>query len=363
MPAKQSSTQEESRVRNIEVLEADEVATPASPMKEARAGPKDGNETEYIRNLVREYCALPISERHSSKHAEEIERLTSYSLVPPAARQRNKTRNGVDLNWSGSPTARDLMPKRELLLTLGSLMELIEERKVQDTKKMEAHTQCRFQRSRSGKYRYFHIFTNGKISPATYEQRYLATLERSKAESQKHIQDWIKRVEGLSPPLIKLKTGTVIDSEPYHGMQENAEQCATTPTKDGIDQSPHSFGSVDIVTDSSVEPSSTLDTSDSSSVVVEKVGGYAQANDTDNTMELVDASSSSPTDSLLLETESQGDEDSPDLLLPLPSRDEASADPAIAAAEATLWAAIDAALETYSRQVIAIRKARMVNYG
>ena len=378
MPAKHSPTQAESRVQDIEMLEAAVVATPVLSAKEARAGPLDGNKTELIRSLVREYCALPISGRQSSKQAEEIERLTSYSLIPPAARQRKETRNnGVDLNWSGSPTTGYLMPKRELMLTLGALMELIEERKVLDTKKMEAQTQCRVHRSRSGKFRYFHIFTNGKVSPATYEQRYLAALERSKAESQKHIQDWIKRIEGRPcQPLwtgddtkvmnLKNNDSTVIDCEPYRGIQENDEHNTKTlpPTKDVAEHSPHSFGSVDIiVTDSSLEPSaSTLDKDkdDPLSAVVEKVGGYAQGNDTDSRMELVDASSSSPTDSLLQETELQGDDDDlTDLLLPLPSRDEASTDPAIAAAEATLWAAIDSALETYSRQVIAIRKTRM----
>ena len=52
------------------------------------------------------------------------------------------------------------------------------------------------------------------------------------------------------------------------------------------------------------------------------------------------------------------DDESSQLLLPLPSRQDTSDDPEIAAAEQRLWSEIDQALERYSRQIIAIRQAR-----
>jgi hypothetical protein len=45
-------------------------------------------------------------------------------------------------------------------------------------------------------------------------------------------------------------------------------------------------------------------------------------------------------------------------LLPLPSRDELSSDPEIAAAETKLWHSIDAALAIYSKEVMKIRGSR-----
>jgi hypothetical protein len=417
MPAIQSLEQQQGRLHNNVGIEAAAVATHASFADECTTNPTEGNETEYIRSLVREYCALSPSERVLSKQAEEIERLTSYSLVPPAAKQHRA--RSVDLNWSGSPTEAPKahvaqMPKRELLLKLGALVELIDERKVQDQQHMEAHTECRFQRSRSGKYRYFHTLTNDKVSPAMYEERYLAVLRQTKSKSQEHIQDWIQSLEDSSRSVGEhvMKTGTVVDCELPCGVEEKDEQSlkASPPAKSQVEQSVLSFGSVDRTTDCSSEP---LDTSDSSNVVLEQFfandmelvdvssssltdslletetrapendnqqglplashhqdseptssletgdssnlpmeQGSTQAND----MELVDASSSSPTDSLLGMHASERDNQKE--LLPLPDRDEASGDPAIAAAEATLWAAIDAALETYSRQMIRIREAR-----
>jgi hypothetical protein len=71
---------------------------------------------------------------------------------------------------------------------------------------------------------------------------------------------------------------------------------------------------------------------------------------------------SSPEDTLLPdddeEMEDAPSESTSELLLPLPSRDETSSDPAIAAAEERLWRAIDEALATYSREVLALRSGR-----
>jgi hypothetical protein len=414
MPAIESVEQQQGGLHSSIGMEAAAVVTNGDA---SRTDPNDGNETDYIRSLVREYCALSPYERLLSKQAEEIERLTCYSLVPPAAKQFIGT--SVDLNWSGSPTdgprSQVVMPDRELLLKLGDLVQLIDERKVQDQQHAEAHTKCHFQRSRSGKYRYFHTLTNDKISPGLYEERYLAMLEVAKSKSQEHIQDWIKSIEGSSyqsvgEQVMNWKAGSVVDCDAYCGVEENEEQCseASPNTKHILEQSPHLFGLVDRtrgLNSEDSEPTSGLDTIDSSIVLVEQV--YAQANDMKlvdgsssspkdvllktkthapndddnqeprmsstldtsdssdvfvleqasthaNDMELVDASSSSPTDSLLHEQDHNDRQE----VLPFPNREEGSDDPDIAAAEATLWAAIDVALETYALQVIRIREAR-----
>lgn len=370
-----------------------------STVPDERAQNTSAMEAERIRTLVRDYCSLPLSDRSMSKQAEEIEQLTGYALVPPSTKRiKAKRKSGADLNWSGSPHDDDssnqvlvtstitqddsAMAKRELLLKLGAMVEIMEQRKVQDAKEMEDSTGCRFQRSRSGKYRYYQISTNRKVSPADYEELYLASVNQSKAVMSKRIQEWLRQSENCSD----------MSEEEIHeqcvqlsALVESAQQ--PIPKEFGSEESASPFkASVNTATSDSDMEESPLseeeensedlrkDSSTSPPLIVVNQTDYARAlggndveqkeadtstepvGDTDASLNFDSQVSPSSSDSNS-SAEANG-ESSSELLLPLPCRDEASDDPEIAALEEQLWSDIDAALERYSRQVIALREAR-----
>jgi len=359
---------------------------------------KAGTEVDHLRSLVREYCSLPLAERNASTQAEEIEHMTGYALIPPSVkRQIAKQKSGVNLNWSGSPHDNDdndaeemmvtkhndsVMAKRVLLLKLGAMVDLMEKRKVEDTKHMEMNTECRYQRSRSGKFRYYHLFTNQKISPAEYEELYLATVKHSKAEMSKRIQDWLRENEGMDTDSTMTENEIHKQCLKLSALVESAQQVergldVASPTKDACQRLKTTKTEVGpSASESDMEESpcesecvASPGKSDSPPrVVVEQVQDHAQALDADtSSMEECDTSVSSLEDTSLdaenVASPSSSDSnhaanESAELVLPFPSRDEASEDPAIAAAEQRLWLEIDEALERYSRQVIAIREAR-----
>ena len=358
--------------------------------KSTSTSEKPCTETEIIRNLVREYCSLPLEDRNNSNQAKEIERMTGYSLVPSAAKQQQsqQKRSGVDLNWSGSPRdARpedmvtkqneSVMAKRELLLKLGAMVDLMDKRKAEDTKEMEASTGCRSQRSRSGKYRYYHLFSNRKISPTEYGELYLATLKQSKVEISRRIQDWLQEsnmsVEEIDEQCVKISALVEAVQQPFgNGEDQGSDVSAQDSTLTIMNPRKIEDGRAGSESDMDESPSSDSGFASSTNnvyspprVAVKQARDGVQSSDDSESMEEGGKSILSLGDtSLEVETsETPKDAESTNgaselLELLLPSRDETSDDPEIAAAEERLWLEIDAALERYSRQVIAIHEAR-----
>jgi hypothetical protein len=259
--------------------------------------------------------------------------------------------------------------KRELLLKLGEMVDIMDKRKTQDTTFLEEITKCRVERSRNGKYRYFHIVTHRKVRPSEYEQLYLSAIQQTRAEMSMRIQEWLrqdkhqmseqeeeercKKLSVLIQNAQQQQSNEFLVKEQERSVQVALDDRAAFESD--MEESPASESSESMDSDTKMD-SSVLVTVEQATDEMEDTSCMEEGDTSILSLEEdvpIQDDPKAVSDSILNDTD-----ESSELLLPFPSRQDTSDDPEIAAAEKRLWCEIDQALERYSRQVIAIRQAR-----
>jgi hypothetical protein len=106
-----------------------------------------------------------------------------------------------------------------ILQKIAPIIEFMDKRRVEETQFWEDKTQCRVEKSRSGKYRYYSvgsIATNNnssKVSPQEYKNRYLAVLEGTAEERFEKAEEWKAR-----------STSSVADTKGQRRQQQQHQQ-------------------------------------------------------------------------------------------------------------------------------------------
>jgi hypothetical protein len=268
----------------------------------------------------------------------------------------------------------------------------MDKRKVEETAFWEQETQCRVEKSRSGRYRYRLIATNTKVGTQEYEKRYMAVLERYKAQRLEKANTWKAR---LRPTNEKEECKPAVSKSPSHSNGMSMEEHDGTDPSSETHELHWNLDSVLYMAQQEEESISPLpidspedDTMElcdlSVSLDMGEATGFSFDHDpstekSEDTFEKVETKETdeSPEASVKLdkktsekvetmETKQQEDvkihaeqsspADGP--LLPFPDRDEESMDPDIARAERKLWNGIDAVLQEYSREVMLIMRAK-----
>ncbi len=272
----------------------------------------------HIGQLIREIMSLAPSSRSTCEQAASLEKMTGYPLIPPS--QRLDPTLSVDLNWSSSPSHPrrdsqhlDSRRRQHFMTHVAPNMQKLENMKTQEEKDVQVRTNTRVQKVKF-KYHYFDITTGRRIASEQYKQRYMAMLDENLALEDSKAHVWLANLpssESLAGDELKLdrdESSSPIVPNP-RPMEEDMELCF---------QDEHSCDLKQNKSSEYVEP------------FAEEI--YIEPK--------ICAVVSSP------------------LILPLPEIDKESSDPDIARAERRLWAAMDAALETYSAEVLAIMASK-----
>jgi hypothetical protein len=327
---------------------------PEVSMAKQDVKPKLVLEMEEIRRLAREYCSLPMTERDSSDQAYQIEALTGYPLIPPASkiRQMSQTDNKRGgLNWSGSPDKESAEEsRRSHILSMGPIVHRLDRRKNEDLSLMENKTECRVEKTRNNKYRYVHIVTEQGVDPIYYKECYIAALNGMKSDIRRGIRHFLDQ-HG------QIRGNTTIASGPHRKPEVTA--VSEDPSSNSLcSPSRIDYVGYDVILNKVKEESEggeAMDLDESKMSMDEGMhcGESPRIERVQNDQQpLQDLH-----DEIELSAPLTG------LLLSLPSRDELSSDPEIAAAETKLWHSVDAALEIYSKEVLKIRELRKWQKG
>jgi len=288
-----------------------------------------------IQRMVRSYTSLPEGSSQLPADVVDTIRKTGYGL----SRATEDEAEGVLHTCNDTEANPDSIriQRKEVLNRLGPSMQRMEEQKASQVKQAEACTGCIVEKGRNGKYRY--ISDNNKISADEYKRRYLQMVHQN--NNEKSIA-----MEGLRRQII--------------------ERLSAEDTEQNVEKDPQKTTEAQEKIDCTVQENRETDRGSS--------GGALELDSSprENMTKISPpCNSASPSQSPQEEAGVQGideptNDDSFDIapnehrdfLLPIPSRDEESDDPDIARAESKLWSAIDTALKTYSREVLAIRDGR-----
>jgi hypothetical protein len=371
---------------------------PSSPKKK-KAFVGDLQSMKELQQLVRGFCALSPEQRDASHQAKAIA-LFGYPLQQSA---------------SGSPVS--FSNRKAILQKISPVIELMDKRRVEETKYWEDETECRVEKSRSGKYRYYSIPTNTKVSPQGYENRYMAVLERTAEERFEKSEEWKARLvlpkqkgnnnnnndntiekeqdnkegeslleETRSIPIICHDVSMEDESESKNGSDDISETQDLDLNLDSLlDTQPReeSASPLNIEDDNDTmdicDMSVSLDLGEAISISFEEEEEPAseQEKQSETREETPPKEAGEPSEDIvgtaaeacvapMLDDQEDHQkqpllgpsaEDGPSML-PLPARDGQSKDPDIARAERNLWNSIDAALQEYSREVMIIMQAK-----
>jgi len=355
-----------------------------------------------VKESIRIFCSLPLEERYKSKEATIVEELSGYPLInamDKARRDRElavpttstiedsdnnrensnstssaKTAVGegrseglnpslssdganpdidIDENNTNANTNRNEQHKdkarenvqgedsrekeeelrlannnvrRNIIAQMGSLIPIMEARKKEDTEFMEAGTGCRVVRRSGNKFKYINMSTGQKVSGREYERRYLSALEKKRLTDRSFAT---VQVEEQSTSDESLPT----EEENKPEQKANRVQPVCVPTsKNGV-QTNDGVSLLPIEQEESRNKENRKDLTVSNEVPAQ-----------DSSSVVAKTSKKESKESLQLEE--------------IPSRDEISNDPEVAAAQKELFNAFDNALRKYSDEILRIKAKR-----
>mmetsp|Transcript_583 Transcript_583/g.644 ORF Transcript_583/g.644 Transcript_583/m.644 type:complete len:671 (-) Transcript_583:884-2896(-) len=158
-----------------------------SPLKKKnKIFPGDLKIMQELRYLVRSYCGISSeTERGFSEEAKSILEITGYQLP-----KKNMT-------TTGSNNSRAILSNRRLVIQkIAPVLTQMEKRRERDTKQWESDTKCRVTKSvKSGRYRYYDVESNQKISSQEYKRRYITVLEDSRSDRLARAQAWMTKID------------------------------------------------------------------------------------------------------------------------------------------------------------------------
>ena len=386
---------------NADTNDAAKIAAELPPV----ASRDDPNTANLLLQAVREICSLPESERYGSEQAGVVEVLGGYPYVPPAEKERMKPRrigkgkkgDGEDLNWTLSPNtpggpengtkpaddppmspidpvAATLEKRKELILTLGPVVERMEAKRKEETDAARQATGCRVSRTKRGRYKYYDVASGDEVAPEEYKRRYLAMIGKNRGIDQNDSDS-----AGLS-----ISTEAKCEVEKFDSAKSEdtclaavAKDKSPSDTKVSQAEAPDQETSAAHETDMSIDDDG--EDMDISLMSMQDVEGVVPKGADDGepglertiengSFKLKENSSVPKSDEVEEEKVASpaypehDQSSSSEFILPLPDRDDPDTDPQIAAAERRLWSDIDTALARYSREVISIRAARKMGF-
>lgn len=202
--------------------------TQHSPSKTKRFFPGDMQSLMGLRSLVHEYCALSEEQRATSEQAKHIRETTGYALLS----------SSPDAFVSTNTSSHDILANRRLVLQkISPVMMQMEKRRGQETKQWERDTGCRVEKSnRSGKYKYYCIESNQRVSTQEYNRRYMLVIEGREEERKAWTKAWMDKLHESTDVDEESKGGHTSEIViPDTGAEEHAES-SDPATLDGVVQ-------------------------------------------------------------------------------------------------------------------------------
>ena len=216
--------------------------------------------------------------------------------------------------------------RRKIVTRISTLLPIMEQRKKQDQESMENDTGCRVEK-RKGRFKYIEMKSNEKVTPQEYEKRYLAALQQRRIERDEEEDRLAKEENEMKKEEEKLARKGTIEVETSINATTNTNNVAAE----------------------SHSPSST---SDESLPPHDKEGNKFMTEKPKNQNEEQTEGITSS------ESDRNNDSSSGLKFAHIPSRDEISNDPEIAAIQKELFHAFDDALRVYSDKYFAILEQR-----
>jgi len=278
---------------------------------------------KLVKESIRKFCSLPFDERYKSAESIIVEELSGYPLLNEVEKARRDQKIASTVSLCDVPNRetdskqqqlqeqedkedqeRQLINeiKRGIVTQMGILIPIMEAKKKEDTEIMEAGTGCRVERRR-GKFKYFDKDIGKKVALHEYERRYLCELQQHRVLREARIEA-INRAYDETVEIIPVVDENSTSDESLPVEEEQKRLCDKDGNNEHIDDT-------------------NQDIRDTAQDAVEE-------SDNETLIQLAD----------------------------IPSRDEISDDPEIAAAQQELFDTFDAALQKYSDKILAIRERK-----
>lgn len=301
---------------------------------------------EVITKLVREYCALPNSQRANSQVARDIETLTSYIIETDGKKKSNTLTN---LN--------DADTKRQFLLNVQPIVQEMEKQKQNDIETTKIATQCEVVKKKGGIFCYYDIKTGEEVMADEYKVRYTAMIvdkkrEKKNREERRRVEMMNENDTGESSvegKIVKIRSDDSLDSSLVFKKDDEEREVEVHPNHERCDDS-----NMDL--DLSIDDSVVSCCGDGKANNGEKHQQHTCNEQSTETKHSNDCQVSTAATAGNYENESNPNNNSNRPLFAA-GMNQASNDPRILAARRTLWNAIDTALTTYSQTILDIERA------
>lgn len=207
-----------------EELRANSISPNNIPSEKVRKLPPFVGDLESLKRLqtmVRQYCSTPKDQRPTCTSARDIEESTDYPLLQPV--------------FDSHPLSHS--NRRAVLQKMAPVIEEIDKRKIEETEKWQRETECRVERSKSGRYRYIAIATNTKVPSQEYKNRYMAVLEREAPVRLARANEWKAKLNMKLSSLDSQRPDTsVYTKEAWDALMPVATDMETEETDYAITQ-------------------------------------------------------------------------------------------------------------------------------
>lgn len=316
--------------------------------------------------LVREYCALPTTQndhqRIHSQQAREIERLSSYPMpgtkfhipITQTETASNDHEDDDDVNnnveRNGSSTKTKVTLRQELILHLKPIVQEMEHQRAIDITESRSATQCEMHKNK-GRCYYVDVGTGEEVDPTEYERRYLRWIERRRVERLETIR---RRKDDDDFGKVGQSDEELMLTSPQ--LEEKGKGGSDCESSFDMDQSVNMDDSMMSSASSSVNDSmSEVDrastyTASAAQIMAPATAAAATSTSTSRIDDNNDPSANDTNDNSC-NTNSRSS------ILGLPSLPPSN-DTRVLEARTKLWRAIDVALETYSKEILAIQQGR-----
>jgi len=335
-----------------------------------------------VRKSVREFCSIPITKRYSSPLALFFEDSFQYPVLTASDKIKLEkikkelksenclaSREQIYDEFEAQDFLVDNDMKRDIILRIGPSIEKLEVYKKREVKAVEIETGCKVEKIQGGKYMYVSFATGKKVALEKYEELYIDMIRKKRCKMRrKMIGDQFKStgkgvdIDGLQSQFIKVKN--ISKSNAWKKFQ------CTALIEESEDKSPidnqHVGTRLKEVSDARESDVETAIISLPSAQQISK-GGKNSTNSLNKITACRESQVKGQNRKHVLDSGQRSDKELSQRIIKysddkksisMPSREDKSSDPKIAAAQMKLFSTIDNALETYAKEVIEINIKR-----
>ena len=334
----------------------------------------DKHTQQRMIQLVREYCALPTTHnnhyRIHSQQAREIERLSCYPMpgtkfhIPIAHTETavndcddDDANNTGERKGSSATTKTKVTLRQEFILHLKPIVQEMEHRKQTDMMESRSATRCEMHRNK-GRCYYMDVGTGEEVDPREYERRYLRWIERRRVERlesnkrrREDDDDDFGKKCGQNDEELELPSPQLEEIEVEGGSDCNFDMDQSVDMDDSVLSSAASS-----VNDSMSEVDGARTNTVSAAQFIEPATTAAAATLTSTSSINDNNTGPSANDT----NDNSFNSNSGSSILGLPSLPPSN-DTRVIQARTELWRAIDVALETYSKEILAIQRGQKLD--